>query len=141
MDSITISTVISEGLKITAVTDGNVTAFAGVANNNVLNIEQSMDRERELLLRAVNNRTRERNFFRLYADLLENVITEEEYNRQLEEHEDDFVQPLPVDASTSDIETAVRLSEHIKDIKSMDDFQSLFSFNDVSIHRAITSQK
>jgi len=140
MDSITISTVISDNLHMTAVTDGNLTAFAGVAKNNIFSIERSVDRERELLLRAVNNRTRERNFFRLYADYLEKTISEEEYERLLEEQQDEYVLPVPVEADTSDIETAVRLSGQIKDVESMDDFQSLFSFSDGSIHRAITAQ-
>lgn len=140
MNSITISTVVSNDMKMTVVTDGNVTAFAGVAKNNTLNIERSVDRVGALLLRAVNNRTRERNFFRLYTDLLEQNITEEEYSRQLEEQQDEYVLPLPVDADMTDIETAVQLSKHIKGVKSMDDFQSLFSFSDGSIHRAITAK-
>ena len=107
---------------------------------NIFSIERSVDRERELLLRAVNNRTRERNFFRLYADYLEKIISEEEYERLLEEQQDEYVLPVPVEADTSDIETAVRLSGQIKDVESMDDFQSLFSFSDGSIHRAITAQ-
>ena len=140
MSSITISTVVSNDMTMTVVTDGNVTAFAGVARNNTLNIERSVDRVRTLLLRAVNNRTRERNFFRLYTDMLEQNITEEEYSRQLEERQDEYVLPLPVEADMADIETAVQLSKHIKDVKSMDDFQSLFSFSDGSIHRAITAR-
>jgi len=140
MSSITISTVVSNDMTMTVVTDGNVTAFAGVARNNTLNIERSVDRVRALLLRAVNNRTRERNFFRLYTDMLEQNITEEEYSRQLEERQDEYVLPLPVEADMADIETAVQLSKHIKDVKSMDDFQSLFSFSDGSSHRAITAR-
>ena len=98
MNSITISTVVGNDMKITVATDGNYTAFAGVAKNNTFNIERSVDRVGELLVRAVNNRTRERNFFRLYADMLEQNITEEEYSRQLEECQDEYVLPLPVEA-------------------------------------------
>lgn len=140
MNSITISTVVSNDMKIKVVTDGNYTAFAGVAKNNTFNIERSVDRVGELLIRAVNNRTRERNFFRLYADMLEQNITEEEYSRQLEEFQDEYVLPLPVEADMTDIETAVQLSRHIKGVESMDDFQSLFSFSDGSIHHAITTK-
>ena len=127
-------------MKITIATDGNITAFAGVAKNNTFNIERSFDRARELLVRAVNNRTRERNFFRLYSDMLEQNITEEEYLRQLEQFQDEYVLPLPVEADMTDVETAVQLSEQIKGVESMDDFQSLFSFSDSSIHRAITTK-
>ena len=140
MNSITISTVVGNDMKITVATDGNYTAFAGVAKNNTFNIERSVDRVGELLVRAVNNRTRERNFFRLYADMLEQNITEEEYSRQLEECQDEYVLPLPVEADMTDIETAVQLSRHIKGVESMDDFQSLFSFSDGSIHHAITTK-
>ena len=127
-------------MKITVATDGNITAFAGVAKNNTFNIERSVDRDKELLIRAVNNRTRERNFFRLYADMLEQSITEEEYSQQLEERQDEYVLPLPVEADMADIEAAVELSRHIKGVESMDDFQSLFSFSDGSIHRAISTK-
>ena len=127
-------------MNITIATDGNITAFAGVAKNNTFNIERSFDRARELLVRAVNNRTRERNFFRLYSDMLEQNITEEEYSRQLEEFQDEYVLPLPVEADMTDVETAVQLSEQIKGVESMDDFQSLFSFSESSIHRAITTK-
>ena len=140
MNSITISTVVSNDMKITVATDGNITAFAGVAKNNTFNIERSVDRDKELLIRAVNNRTRERNFFRLYADMLEQSITEEEYSQQLEERQDEYVLPLPVEADMADIEAAVELSRHIKGVESMDDFQSLFSFSDGSIHRAISTK-
>ena len=127
-------------MTITVVTDGNVTAFAGMAKNNTFNIERSVDRVGELLVRAVNNRTRERNFFRLYADMLEHNITEEEYTRELEERQDEYVLPLPVEADMADIETAVQLSKRIKGVESMDDFQSLFSFSDKSIHHAISAK-
>ena len=140
MNSITISTVVGNDMKITVATDGNITAFAGVAKNNTFNIERSIDRVYPLLIRAVNNRTRERNFFRLYAEMLEQDITEEEYSRELEDRQDEYVLPLPVEADIADIETAVQVSKHIKDVKTMDDFQSLFSFSDGSIHRAITAK-
>lgn len=140
MNSRTISTFANESMTITVVTDGNVTAFAGMAKNNTFNIERSVDRVGELLVRAVNNRTRERNFFRLYADMLEHNITEEEYTRELEERQDEYVLPLPVEADMADIETAVQLSKRIKGVESMDDFQSLFSFSDKSIHHAISAK-
>lgn len=140
MNSITISTVVNNDMRITVATDGNITAFAGVAKNNTLNIERSVDRVSELLVRAVNNRTRERNFFRLYADMLEQNITEEEYLKQLEEQQDEYVLPLPVEADLADIETAVQLSRQIKDVETTDDFQSLFSFSDGSIQRVMTTK-
>lgn len=45
----------------------------------------------ESLTRAVNNRTRERNYFRLYSEMLDGTISDEEFDRQIEDHEDLYV--------------------------------------------------
>ena len=63
-----------ESVKMVTVNDGVHTAFVGVADNKAVNIVTSMNRMSQLLIRAVNNRTRERNYFRLYNQLLEDLV-------------------------------------------------------------------
>lgn len=69
-----LSVIDSESIKMVTVNDGVHTAFVGVADNKAVNIVTSMNRMSQLLIRAVNNRTRERNYFRLYNQLLEDLV-------------------------------------------------------------------
>lgn len=69
-----LSVIDSESVKMVTVNDGVHTAFVGVADNKAVNIVTSMNRMSQLLIRAVNNRTRERNYFRLYNQLLEDLM-------------------------------------------------------------------
>ena len=68
----------TDGSPVVAIQDkgtGKV-AFAGVTNKaNFFNISTA-DRLKELMTRAVNNRTRERNYFKLYCEMLDGNITE-----------------------------------------------------------------
>lgn len=70
----------------------------------------------ELLMRAVNNRTRERNYFRLYSSLLQGYISEEQFDKEIETKEDDYVISENMDADLTDINMALCLSEKIKDV-------------------------
>ena len=69
-----LSVIDCESVKMVTVNDGVHTAFVGVADNKAVNIVTSMNRMSQLLIRAVNNRTRERNYFRLYNQLLEDLV-------------------------------------------------------------------
>lgn len=127
MSRVTIS--INGDIKMGAVSDGNITIFAGVAKDSVFNIEQSVDRESELLIRAVNNRTRERNYFRKYCELLENQISDEDFDREISEHEDDYVVAQEGPADEKDWEIALRLAPRLKDTGYVDDIAALFSIS------------
>ncbi len=83
----------------------------------------------ELLTLAVNNRTRERNYFRLYTQLLEKEITEEEFDKELDENQDEYLSPSGTPASLEEVRLAVRLCKNIKDVEYVDDMEHLFSFN------------
>lgn len=89
----------------------------------------------KLLLTAVNNRTVERDFFRLYCDYLDGSITEEEYNRQLEEHGSDYIVSEDVIPSDETLELALRLAKKIKGVESIEDFTSLFSFDGAKVRQ------
>jgi hypothetical protein len=137
MDRVTIS--INGAITIGAVSDGNVTMFAGVAKNSVFNIEQSVDRESELLIRAVNNRTRERNYFRKYCELLENQITDEDFDKEISENEDDYVVPQEEPADKEDWLIALRLAPRLKDTDYVDDIATLFSISQQPIPKLIST--
>ena len=66
-----LSVIDSENIKMVSMSDGIHTAFVGVADNKAVNMVTSMDRMSQLLIRAVNNRTRERNYFKLCNQLLD----------------------------------------------------------------------
>ena len=135
--SCTLSIIDSDSVKLFAVKSGNVTAFTGVADNKAVSIITSMDRMSQLLLRAVNNRTRERNYFRLYSQLLDKEISDDEFDKEIEENEDDYVVSNNKEADIHDIELALSLSQYIKDVKDVDDMADLFSFNNNSIRKSL----
>jgi len=86
----------------------------------------------EMLTKAVNNRTRERNFFRLYSEYLEENITEEEFNRELTEHEDDYVVEGEEKPTADRLRKALFLSSVIKDTDNSEQLSSLFSFDSIA---------
>ena len=79
-----LSVIDSENIKMVSMSDGIHTAFVGVADNKAVNMVTSMDRMSQLLIRAVNNRTRERNYFKLCNQLLDKEITDEEFEKEIE---------------------------------------------------------
>ena len=83
----------------------------------------------ELLTRAVNNRTRQRNYFRLHNYLLEGVISEDDFYREIEEKEDEYVVEEKETPSPERLRYAMILSQGIKDVQNSEDLSSLFSFS------------
>lgn len=95
------------------------------------------DRLKELMTRAINNRTRERNYFKLYCDMLDGSITEEEFDKEIEENEDRYVIKQNQDASVEDMEVALEVSPLLMDVKSPDDMAEVFSFSEKSMQKCI----
>lgn len=135
-----LSVIDNGNVKILSVSNGVQTAFVGVAENKALNMVTSIDRMSQLLIRAVNNRTRERNYFRLYNQLLEKEITEEEFDKEIDEKEDEYVVSNNEEAGKNDIEIALALCSYLKDVKDVDDMADLFSFSDVSIRKSLVEK-
>lgn len=135
-----LSVIDNGNVKMLSVSNGVQTAFVGVAENKALNMVTSIDRMSQLLIRAVNNRTRERNYFRLYNQLLEKEITEEEFNKEIDEKEDEYVVSNNEEADKNDIEIALALCSYLKDVKDVDDMADLFSFNDASIRKSLVEK-
>lgn len=135
-----LSVVDGENVKMVTMSDGVHTAFIGVADNKVANIVTSMDRMSQLLVRAVNNRTRERNYFKLYNRLLDKEITDEEFDKEIDENEDDYVVANDKEADMNDIEVALSLCPYLKDVKDVDDMADLFSFSSNSIRKSLAEK-
>ena len=91
--------------------------------------EEDYKRLVELLINAVNNRTRQRNYFRLYCQLLENEITEKEFDNEIDDNEDEYVINNDKDYSENDIELISELKGRILDFdcEFIDDIEDLFS--------------
>ena len=89
------------------------------------------------MTRAINNRTRERNYFKLYCNMLAGDITEEEFDKEIEENEDNYIIKQNKDASVEDIEVALEVSPAIMDVASPDDMAEVFSFSEKSMQKSI----
>lgn len=119
----------SNGIEVSAVSNGTQTAFTGIADNDVFK-KTFNDDQTQLLLKAVNNRTRERNYFRLYSQFLDNEITAEEFEKEIDDHEHLYVVDTSDSPSEVELSTASKLAKHILSVDSLDDFFSLFSFSE-----------
>lgn len=137
----TISIIDTNSIKIVAVSNDRHTRFAGVIENGTINIVSTeSNRLNELLVRAVNNRTRERNYFKKYCELLDGELTDDEFDNEIEQNGDDYVVPAGKDADIRDIELAMQVVPQLKGIKTTDDFTALFSFSDDSIQKCIAEK-
>ena len=129
----------NDGSSVIAIQDNNRdrVTFAGVANKARFFSISTADRLKELMTRAINNRTRERNYFKLYCDMLGGNITEDEFDKEIEQNEDKYIINQDCDASIEDIEVALEVSPSIMDVKSPDDMAEIFSFSEKSMQKSI----
>lgn len=104
-----------------------VKAYGSTFEDTLLgkNVQESY----ELLYKAINNRTIERDYFQLYCDLLDGSISEEDFDRIIEQNPSDYIIEETGDADLSKLELALAHSKNIKGINSLEDFTSLFSFD------------
>lgn len=128
-----------DGSSVVAVQEDNRDriAIAGTVNKAMFFNISTADRLKELMTRAVNNRTRERNYFKLYCEMLDGNITEEEFDKEIEEHEDKYIIKQDKDASIEDIEVALEVSPSLMNITSPDDMAEVFSFSEKSMQKSI----
>lgn len=91
----------------------------------------------ELLVRAVNNRTRQRNYFRLYSQMVDGEITEEEFDKAIEDNEDDYVIEETEKPSCERLQQAMHLCSGIKDVNDSEDLANLFSFDSAETDRLL----
>lgn len=120
-------------MHMVVVQDEEITQFAGVASTNFFRIPMVPARMVDLLVKAFNNRTRERNYFRLYCQLLGEEITDDEFDNEIGMNESLYVVEAPEKMSAEDVFIAMRLSDRMMDIRTTDDFSSVFGIDDSSI--------
>lgn len=133
-DNADVKTLRRDGIFVNVATGEETTFFAGVANNNVLSMAVGAltGATEQMLIDAVNNRTRERNYYQLYSRLLENEITDDEFDKEIDEKPDDYVVPISKSPTEQEYLEAVRLSGKIKGVATQGDMESLFSFKDTT---------
>lgn len=117
--------------------DRDRVTFAGVVNEAKFFSISTADRLKELMTRAINNRTRERNYFKLYSEMLDGDISEEEFDKEIEQNEDKYLIKQDKDASVEDIEVALEVSPSLMDVTSPDDMAEVFSFSEKSMQKSI----
>lgn len=121
-----------DGAFISIQSENNNVFFAGISKgSSVINriIGVNYEEMMELLIRAVNNRTRQRNFFRLYNNMLEGIITEEVFYKTIEENEDDYVVEEIEVPTKERLGHALYISKSIKNVDNSEDLSTLFSFS------------
>ena len=83
-----------------------------------------------MLCHAIDNRTIERNYFKLLSDFLDGLITEEEFDAELLAHEDSYVVSTDIKPSLEQVEKALYIVEKLKHkIDNSSELSTLFSFN------------
>lgn len=93
----------------------------------------ALNAERNLLIRAINNRTRERNYANICLRLAEGEISEDEFEEEILNNEDRYVISFEDDTSEEEIIIASRLTKDVLDVDTEDDFRELFSISSASL--------
>lgn len=88
----------------------------------------------EMLIKAINNRTIERDYFKLYCDMLDGTIPEDDFDNIIANNENDYIVEETGIPSIGQLDLALQLSKHIKSVNSVNDLSSLFSFNPESLN-------
>ena len=116
--------------------------FSGVAaEESFTNLTLTEDNKTDLLIRAINNRTRERNYFKLLSSLLENEITEEEFDQEIDQNEDEYVVSTDQKVDLNSLKFILSNYKRIKDVNDMDDLSALFSLDKKLLNRIIEKSK
>ena len=132
------TTVLKKGNGIVvSVSNERVTTFAGVVRNEVFFVDGITDNIKELLMTAVNNRTRERNYFKNYVELLEGTISDEDFDKAIEDNEDDYVIQEDKEPTLEDVRCVLEMAPELKDVDSVEDLASLFSFKPNSMQKCL----
>lgn len=132
------TTVLKKGNGIVvSVSNERVTTFAGVVRNEVLFVDGINGNIKELLVTAVNNRTRERNYFKKYVELLEGTISDDEFDKAIEDNEDDYVISEDKEPTLEDVQCVLEMAPELKDVNSVEDLASLFSFKPNSMQKCL----
>lgn len=129
----TFNLVFNKDIQMAYVADNEVTRFAGIAKTEFFFRPMVPSKEVDLLVRGFNNRTRERNYFKLYCQLLNNEITDDEFDKEIEENEEFYVVDAGDSVLPEEVCAAVCLTDRLIGIETTDDFTSAFGIDDDSI--------
>lgn len=132
--------IMTPGTQMIAISDPNKTSFVGVSSNNEF-FERFNQLPITLLTEAVNNRTRERNYFRLLSRLLSQEISENDFEKEIEENENLYVLASTIEPSRTQVALAYELSKDILSVDTPDDFLSLFSFSEEKTYKLLNDGK
>ena len=69
--------------------------------------------------------------------MLDGNISEEEFDKEIEQNEDKYLIRQDKDASIEDIEVALEVSPSLMDVTSPDDMAEVFSFSEKSMQKSI----
>lgn len=114
-----------------------VYSISGASTHSMLNVigKSLFDKVVAMMTEAVNNRTRQMNYFRLYSEFLEGQITEDEFGKELQENEDEYILQEQHVPSKDDAILALNLSRKIKNVTTTEDLALLFSFDVNSLEK------
>lgn len=78
-----------DGITATAIVGQDITLFADTATTSAFTrtLVGQDNRLDDLYIRAINNRTRERNYFKLYSSLLRGDISDEDFDEEIDKNE------------------------------------------------------
>lgn len=137
-DSISVLEYRGDDTQYVAITNQHDTYFAGHTTKGVLSswiMGDIPQRIVDLMVKAINNRTRERNFNRLSEQLASGEITEEEFDRAIDENEDEYVIKCDIKPSEMDMKVAAYLAPQLMGVEDTDDLAVLFSFDEMVIRQ------
>ena len=83
----------------------------------------------EILIDAINNVTKQRNYCRLLIDKLSGDITQKEYEEELRNHSDEYTIIRNNNVSAEDIDLLADLSKYIKGVDTLENFFDLFGIS------------
>ncbi len=86
-----------------------------------------------LAIKAINNRTRERNFARLNNNLSMGIISEAEYDEELTNNEDKYVVKCDNKPTEFEIKASLQIASEVIDVEDTDDLSVLFSFDETAL--------
>lgn len=136
-DSLTYYVYTSNAGKCVAIQNSeDITVYGKFKNSSsIWNVFSGELHERyiRLAIEAINNRTRERNFARLNNNLAIGLITEEEFDQELNEHEDQYVIKCNKIPSEFDLKASLQLCKEIMDVNDTDEMSMLFSFDESTL--------
>lgn len=134
--STTVSVVVSKGCVIKSIEteNGELKQYVTYAVSKGDSFMKLITGETEskiinLLFTAVNNRTIERNFFKKYCDMLDGTISENDFEEYIQNDEKEYIVDESITPDLETVELALCLIKKIKNVDTVNDLSSLFSFN------------